>query len=83
VNAIVPGATDTPMMWAGYPAEARTGAREEVERRARVEIPLGRLARPDEPARAVLWLLSDEASYVTGSHLVCDGGLMAKSPNTF
>lgn len=83
VNALVPGATDTPMMWAGYPAAQRKGAREAVERKAQDEIPLRRLARPDEPARAALWLLSDEASYVTGSHLICDGGLMAKSPNTF
>ncbi|MQA77969.1 MAG: SDR family oxidoreductase [Streptosporangiales bacterium] len=34
-------------------------------------------------ARAVAWLLSDEASYVTGSHLFCDGGLTVKSAHTF
>lgn len=83
VNAVVPGATDTAMMWAGFPETEREAARQEIEEKAKSEIPLGRLARPEEPARAVLWLLSDEASYVTGSHLVCDGGLMAKSPNTF
>ena len=43
------------------------------------EVPLGRLANPDEPARAVVWLLSEESSYVTGSHLVCDGGILAKA----
>ena len=43
------------------------------------EIPLGRLARPEEPARAAIWLLSDEAAYVTGSELACDGGVMAKA----
>ncbi|HEY1508599.1 MAG TPA: SDR family oxidoreductase [Solirubrobacteraceae bacterium] len=43
------------------------------------EIPIGRLADPKEPALAALWLLSDEASYVTGSHLVCDGGVLARS----
>lgn len=83
VNAVVPGATDTPMMWAGYPEEEQEVARAEVEEKAGEQIPLGRLAQPEEPARAVLWLLSEAASYVTGSHLVCDGGLMAKSPNTF
>ena len=36
--------------------------------------------RPDEPARAAVWLLSDEASYVTGSELACDGGVLAKAP---
>jgi len=40
---------------------------------------LGRLGQPEDPARAVLWLLSDQSDYVTGSHLVCDGGILAKS----
>lgn len=74
VNAVAPGATETPMMWASLQAEHINAAREVVAK----EIPLGRIADPVEPARAVLWLLSDEASYVTGSHLVCDGGVLAK-----
>jgi NAD(P)-dependent dehydrogenase (short-subunit alcohol dehydrogenase family) len=72
VNAVVPGATDTPMLG---PDGALPGADE--------QIPLGRFGRPEEIAEAVLWLWSDAASYVTGSHLVVDGGLMAKSANTF
>lgn len=83
VNAIVPGATDTSMMWASCSAEERECVREDVKEKAKREVPLGRLAQPEEPARAVLWLLSDDSSYVTGSQLVCDGGLLAKSPNTF
>ena len=83
VNAVVPGATDTAMMWAGLPEAEKETARRRVEEKAKSEVPLGRLARPEEAAQAVLWLLSDFSSYVTGSHLVCDGGLMAKSPNTF
>ena len=41
-------------------------------------IPLGRLAEAEDPARVVAWLLSEETAYMTGSHLVCDGGILAK-----
>jgi NAD(P)-dependent dehydrogenase (short-subunit alcohol dehydrogenase family) len=62
-------------MWANVP-EAQVP---EMRQRICSEVPLGRLADPKEPARAVVWLLSEEASYVTGSHLVCDGGVLAKA----
>jgi len=75
VNAIVPGATETPLMWNNVPPEDIARMRMQVSG----EIPLGRLAEPEDPAKAVAWLLSDESSYVTGSHLVCDGGLLAKA----
>lgn len=75
VNAVVPGATDTPLTWAGL-----SEPQKEVLRKTLCdEIPLGRLADPDEPAEAVLWLLSEQSRYVTGSHLVCDGGILAKA----
>jgi NAD(P)-dependent dehydrogenase (short-subunit alcohol dehydrogenase family) len=87
VNAVVPGATDTPLLLAGVPAGTRASAhhdaRRELDRQAAEQIPLRRLADPREIANAIVWLLSDEASYVTGTHLVCDGGLLAKSANTF
>ena len=75
VNAVVPGATETRLMWANVDPQAVP----EMRRRICGEVPLGRLASPDEPARAVVWLLSEESSYVTGSHLVCDGGILAKA----
>jgi NAD(P)-dependent dehydrogenase (short-subunit alcohol dehydrogenase family) len=83
VNAVVPGATATPLLVTGVPPDRRDAAWAGLERDAREQVPLQRLARPDEIAQAVVWLLSDAASYVTGSHLVCDGGLLAKSANTF
>ena len=75
VNAVVPGATDTPLMWVGLSDEEGRLRREQLSS----EIPLGRLAEPEEPAEAVLWLLSEQSRYVTGSHLVCDGGILAKA----
>jgi NAD(P)-dependent dehydrogenase (short-subunit alcohol dehydrogenase family) len=42
------------------------------------EIPLGRMARPSEVAAGVVWLLSEASSFMTGSELVLDGGLVAK-----
>jgi NAD(P)-dependent dehydrogenase (short-subunit alcohol dehydrogenase family) len=70
----VPGATETPLMWAGLPPEEIPSARIRIAR----QLALGRLAEPDEIADGIVWLLSDHASYVTGSHLVIDGGLMAR-----
>ena len=75
VNAVVPGATETGMMWNNVP-EAQV---EVMRAQLNSEIPLGRLGQPLDVAKAVLWLLSDESSYTTGSHLVCDGGVMAKA----
>lgn len=65
VNAVAPGPTDTPIMQ-GIPAEWITSME--------AAIPLGRMANPAEIASAVAYLLSDDASYVTGSVLVANGG---------
>jgi NAD(P)-dependent dehydrogenase (short-subunit alcohol dehydrogenase family) len=75
VNAVAPGATETGLMWNNVSAGEVESMRVQLCR----EIPLGRLAAPEDPARVVVWLLSEEAAYMTGSHVVCDGGILAKS----
>jgi NAD(P)-dependent dehydrogenase (short-subunit alcohol dehydrogenase family) len=75
VNAVAPGATETGLMWNNVAADQVETMRLQLCR----EIPLGRLAEPEDPARVVAWLLSEEAAYITGSHVVCDGGILAKA----
>jgi NAD(P)-dependent dehydrogenase (short-subunit alcohol dehydrogenase family) len=66
VNCVCSGFIDTPMTRSGYAEEAFTGW-EQV-------CPLGRAGRPDEVARAMLFLASEEASFITGVALPVDGG---------
>jgi NAD(P)-dependent dehydrogenase (short-subunit alcohol dehydrogenase family) len=56
------------------------GARDPVRARQRMaaDVPLGRMARPEEIASAVVWLLSSASSFVTGTEVVVDGGLVAR-----
>jgi len=69
-NSICPGPIETPLL-----AELLS----DPERRQRrlVHIPIGRFGRPEEIAKAALFLASDDASFVTGSSLVVDGGITA------
>jgi meso-butanediol dehydrogenase/(S,S)-butanediol dehydrogenase/diacetyl reductase len=71
VNAVCPGLIDTPAL---RRALDRLPGRES---RLRESVPAGRLGRADEVARAILFLASDEASYVSGATLVVDGALTA------
>jgi len=74
VNAICPGDTDTPMLR----DEARQLGQSEADFMAdSAARPLRRFAQPVEIAQAVLYLASDDASYVTGAALVVDGGGLA------
>ncbi len=76
-NAICPGTVDTPFV-AGYLARNFPGREEEVRQQLHARQPIGRMGRPDEIANAALYLAADEASFVTGSMLVIDGGWTAK-----
>jgi len=75
VNAIVPGATETPMMWQGLSPQEISAMRASIGEK----LALGRMGQPEDVAEGIVWLLSDSAAYVTGSHLTVDGGLTAKA----
>lgn len=69
-NSLCPGPIETPLL-----AELLS----DPERRQRrlVHVPIGRFGRPEEIAKAALFLASDDASFITGSALVVDGGITA------
>lgn len=70
-NVLIPGSTDSPMQarWSADPgSKAATAA----------SIPLGRVGSTQDMSNAVLFLLSERASYITGTELVVDGGYLAK-----
>jgi len=71
VNVLVPGATSTPGWHDLTPDRA---ANEEMQRLSKAATPLGRLAAPEEIAKAALFLASSDSSYVNGSELFADGG---------
>jgi NAD(P)-dependent dehydrogenase (short-subunit alcohol dehydrogenase family) len=71
INAVCPAYVDTPGLRDGAPPDS------ELYRTFAKLQPINRMARPEEVAEAVVWLLSDAASFVTGSDLIVDGGYLA------
>lgn len=69
VNAVAPGPIETALLVKGTGGDPHSYA---------AFVPMGRIGQPDEIAGAVVWLLSDEASYVTGHTLPVDGGVCAQ-----
>ncbi|HVH74688.1 MAG TPA: SDR family oxidoreductase [Stellaceae bacterium] len=81
VNAVCPGPIDTPMLrvFVARPDQQRTIGQDKealVQQRGR-QNPMGRTGRPEEVAAAALFLISDEASFVSGAALPVDGGATA------
>jgi NAD(P)-dependent dehydrogenase (short-subunit alcohol dehydrogenase family) len=68
INELQPGVIETPMLYVGPPGEVGHIA---------AGIPAGRVGQPGEIATAVAFLLSGDASYITGAHLAVDGGFLS------
>lgn len=73
INSVLPGSVVTPLVLSFSSLEA-------VKRDAARILPLGRPAESSEVASAIAFLLSDDASHITGTELMVDGGLFANSP---
>jgi NAD(P)-dependent dehydrogenase (short-subunit alcohol dehydrogenase family) len=73
-NVVVPGAIDTPLLSRAF---ARAVDPQAARRRSIERHPLGRLGRPEEVAKAILFLASADSAFTTGSCLMVDGGWLA------
>ena len=74
VNCVCPGPINGPMMTDWFNEQDEPA---EFERRVRGTIPMGRLGEADEVAKSILFLASDDSSYITGTTLLVDGGYTA------
>jgi NAD(P)-dependent dehydrogenase (short-subunit alcohol dehydrogenase family) len=75
INAVCPGEVNTPMLATGRPVPPTP---EDLRKLGEAVVPMGRLAEPVEIARVVLFLASDDASYMTGSLVTVDAGYTAR-----
>jgi len=78
VNTVLPGTVDTPMVRASADTFRGDGTSDEVLEQWGGFHPLGRVAHAEEVARVIAFLLSDEASFVTGASYSVDGGLLSQ-----
>lgn len=78
VNALCPGVVDTPMLPIFMSRTGNAQVQQESRTKFEAAVPLGRVAQPIEQAHAAMWLLSNDASYVTGVALPVDGGYTAR-----
>lgn len=74
VNAVCPGSVDTDMIRSAWRSQSDPAA---AERQWKAKHPVGRIASPDEVAHAILFLASEQASFITGAALPVDGGITA------
>ena len=77
INSVCPGIIQTPGLDRTF-SKVPGFSFEEVKHWGMSLIPMKRLGQPEEVAKAVLWLCSDESSYVTGHSLIIDGGIHCK-----
>jgi cyclopentanol dehydrogenase len=70
VNSVHPGPVETPMLLSGFEDDQQWD-------RMVSKVPMGRVGKPEEVAFGVLFLASDESSFITGAELVIDGGFIA------
>jgi 3(or 17)beta-hydroxysteroid dehydrogenase len=80
VNSVHPGIVQTPMVeqaWKEWTTVGFGTNEEDTRQRALALHPIGRLGEPDDVAKAILYLASDDSSFVTGAELVVDGGFTA------
>lgn len=77
-NCVLPGLMNTPMIYAGLQDAYADGDKEEMARLRGEQCPMGFMGDAWDVAKAVLFLASDDARYVTATELVVDGGITAK-----